>query len=94
MRGLLLISTRPGADSAEAKANRDRSIAAVLEQGAQVPGEGMYPKLLAPATYTEKPEVAAELKAIMQGVTAEGVMAAWQTRCATDSTREGRTGES
>lgn len=76
LRGLMLLSTRPGADSAEAKANRDKSIAAVREQGAQVPGDGMYPKLLAPSNYSDKPEVTAELKEIMKGATAEGVVAA------------------
>jgi pimeloyl-ACP methyl ester carboxylesterase len=76
VRALMLLSTRPGADSDEAKANRDKSIAAVREQGAQVPGEGMYPKLLAPGNYADKPEVAAELRAIMQGATREGVIAA------------------
>jgi pimeloyl-ACP methyl ester carboxylesterase len=76
LRGLMLLSTRPGADSAEAKANRDKSITAVREQGAHVPGDGMYPKLLAPATYTDQPAVAAELKEIMKEASSEGVIAA------------------
>jgi pimeloyl-ACP methyl ester carboxylesterase len=76
LRGLMLLSTRPGADSAEAKANRDKSIAAVREQGAHVPGDGMYPKLLASTSYTKQPAVAAELKEIMKEATSEGVIAA------------------
>lgn len=76
LRGLLLFSTRAGADSAEAKANRDKTIAQVKENGAAVVTEGMYPKLLAPATYTEQPAVAAELQDIMRAASPEGVIGA------------------
>jgi 3-oxoadipate enol-lactonase len=76
VRGLILASTRAGADSAEGKANRDKTIAQVREQGASVVSEAMYPKFLSPGNYEAKPEVAAELKAIMSGATPEGVIAA------------------
>jgi pimeloyl-ACP methyl ester carboxylesterase len=76
MRGLMLLSTRAGADSAEGKANRDKSIAQVEQNGPSVITEGMYPKFLAPNNYTAKPEIATELKEIMKGATREGVVAA------------------
>jgi len=76
LRGLMLLSTKAGADSAEGKANRDKSIAEVKESGPAPIADGMYPKFLAPASYTEQPAVAAELKEIMKGATREGVMAA------------------
>ncbi len=76
LRGLMLFSTRAGADSAEGKANRDKSIAQVKESGPAPIADGMYPKFLAPATYTEQPAMAAELKEIMKGAKREGVIAA------------------
>jgi pimeloyl-ACP methyl ester carboxylesterase len=72
----MLLSTRAGADGAEAKANRDKAIATAREQGPGPAGDGMYPKLLAPANYSEQPAVAAELKEIMKGATSEGVVMA------------------
>lgn len=76
LRGLMLLSTRAGADGAEAKANRDKAIATAREQGPAPAGEGMFPKLLAPANYEAQPQTAEELKAIMAGATTEGVVMA------------------
>lgn len=76
LRGLMLLSTRAGADGAEAKANRDKSIATAQEQGPAPAGEGMFPKLLAPANYEAQPETASELKTIMAGATTAGVVMA------------------
>jgi pimeloyl-ACP methyl ester carboxylesterase len=76
LRGLLLFSTRAGADSEEGKAGREKTIAQVRENGPGAVTSGMYSKLLAPATYTEQPAVGAELLEIMQAVTPEGVIGA------------------
>ncbi|MCL4257119.1 MAG: alpha/beta fold hydrolase [Anaerolineales bacterium] len=76
LRGLMLLSTRAGADGAEAKANRDKAIATAQEQGPAPAGEGMFPKLLAPGNYAAQPQTAEELKAIMAGATTEGVVMA------------------
>ncbi|MEX2161280.1 MAG: alpha/beta fold hydrolase [Anaerolineales bacterium] len=73
---LLLFSTRAGADSAEAKAARDKTIAQVEEHGSSAVTEAMYPKLLAPAAYSENPGAAAELQMVMQTASAEGIIAA------------------
>lgn len=76
LRGLMLLSTRAGGDSAEGKANRDKSIAQVKTGGTQPIADGMYPKFLAPAHYSQKPGAVAELKEILRGSTAAGVIAA------------------
>lgn len=76
LRGLMLFSTRAGADGDEAKANRDKAIATAQEQGPAPAGEGMFPKLLAPANYEAQPETATELKTIMAGATTAGVVMA------------------
>jgi len=76
IRGLVLASTRAGADSAEGKTSRDKTIAQVKEAGASVVADSMYPKLLSPHSYNDKPAVAEELKEIMRGATPEGVIAA------------------
>ncbi len=76
LRGLMLLSTRAGADGAEAKANRDKAITTAQEQGPAPAGEGMFPKLLAPGNYDAQPQTAEELKAIMAGATTGGVVMA------------------
>lgn len=76
IRGLILASTRAGADSTEGKATRDKTIAQVKESGASVVVESMYPKLLSPETYKSKPAIATELREIMSGATPKGVVAA------------------
>lgn len=76
VRGLILASTRAGADSAEGKATRDKTIAQVKEGGASVVADAMYPKFLSAETYKTQPAVTEELKEIMRGATTEGVIAA------------------
>lgn len=76
LRGLILASTKAGADSAEGKGGRDKTIAGVKEKGIGVVVEGMHPKLLAPANYAQQPSIATELKEIMDQSSVEGVVAA------------------
>lgn len=76
IRGLILVSTRAGADSAEGKTNRDKTIAQVRESGASVVAEAMYPKFLSPDHYKSQPAVAEELKEVMRAATPEGVIGA------------------
>jgi len=49
--GLILAATRAGADSAEAKANRDRLAAQAKSDGPQAVAKAMLPKMLSPKTY-------------------------------------------
>lgn len=76
LSALMLLSTRAGADSSEGKANRDKTIANVKENGASVVTEAMYPKLLAPGSYAANPAAAEELQQIMRSATPEGVVGA------------------
>lgn len=76
LRALLLLSTRAGADSPEGKANRNKTIDSVKEQGASAVTEAMYPKLLASETYMANTAAAAELQEIMRAARPEGVIAA------------------
>ena len=73
---LLLLSTRAGADSAEGKAGRDKSIAGVKEHGASAVTEAMLPKLLAPANYAGQPAMAAEARELMRTASPDGIVAA------------------
>ncbi len=87
--GLLLASTRAGADSQEGRANRDKAIADVKANGVAQFVEGMHPKLLAPSSYETKPEVAARLKGIMLNASEAGVVGALQAmRDRPDATEE------
>jgi pimeloyl-ACP methyl ester carboxylesterase len=73
---LVLASTRAGTDSEEGQANRDKTIEKLRAQGVSVLVDEMHPKLLAPQTYIEKPEVAENLKQIMLASTTEGAVGA------------------
>jgi 3-oxoadipate enol-lactonase len=76
LHGLMLLSTRAGADSEEGKAARDNTIFQVRSSGTAELTGGLFAKLLAETSYAEKPDVAAELKEIMGEITPEGVIGA------------------
>jgi 3-oxoadipate enol-lactonase len=62
---LILAATRAGADSEAGKANRDKAIALAREKGVEAIAESMLPKMLAPASYDAKPELADEVRHMM-----------------------------
>lgn len=74
--GLILAATRAGADSAEGKANRDKSAALAREKGVGAIVEAMLPKLLAPKSYEAKPKVVAWATQIMESASVEGIVGA------------------
>lgn len=76
LTSLVLADTRAGIDDSTAKANRDKSIALVNEKGSAALFEGMLPKVVAEATRTEKPDLAARLKEIAGRQPAASVAAA------------------
>ncbi|MEW5871742.1 MAG: alpha/beta fold hydrolase [Chloroflexota bacterium] len=76
MNGLVLTATRSAADSPEARAGRDQAAETLRQRGAAAIVEGMAPRLLAPGTAAEKPELAARLREIMLKTSAEGVLGA------------------
>jgi pimeloyl-ACP methyl ester carboxylesterase len=75
LAGLLLTATRAAADSPEGRANRDKSIALVQAEGTAPLLEGMLGKLLSPHSLEHRPDLAAQARAVMQGITAQTVMA-------------------
>ncbi|MGH2582199.1 MAG: alpha/beta fold hydrolase [Anaerolineales bacterium] len=89
LRGLMLLSTRAGADSEEGKAGRDKTISQVRNSGTAELTDGLFAKLLAETTYEAKPEVTEELKEIMREITPEGVIGALAAmRDRSDSTEQ------
>lgn len=75
VRGLILADTRAEADSAEAKANREKTIALAEEKGAAGVIEQMLPKMVSDHTRTHRPEVVAAVRSIATGQTTAGVVA-------------------
>lgn len=74
---LLLCNTRAGADTPEAAARREesaRSVEATGQPGALI--DGMIPKLFAPRTAQERPEVVAEIESVMRSAAPAAIAAA------------------
>ncbi|MGD0461857.1 MAG: alpha/beta hydrolase [Tepidisphaeraceae bacterium] len=83
LRGLILIDTRAGADDSDARAARDGLIELARTQGSSAVAEKLMPKLLAPATVQSQPDVADELRSIMQScpaLTIQHALAAMRDR--------------
>lgn len=76
VEGLILVSTRAGADSEEGKAGRDRAADRVEAEGPQVIVADMLPKMMAPETYEIDPDLASEVEAMMQTTSPEGMVGA------------------
>lgn len=74
--GLILANTKAGPDSAEGKAGRDKSAALAREKGAAAIAEGMLPKMLAPNTYTSRPELVQQVMRMMETASVAGIVAA------------------
>ncbi|HEX8072980.1 MAG TPA: alpha/beta fold hydrolase [Pyrinomonadaceae bacterium] len=76
VRALVLADTRPQGDTDEARTNRETLAQRALAEGMQPVVEAMLPKMLAPATFTEQPEVVARLRAMMLATPPAGAAAA------------------
>lgn len=74
--GLILVGTRPGADSAEGKAGREKTAESVRTEGPQVVVKTMLPKLFAPATYESDQEVVEFVEDMMTHTSANGMIGA------------------
>ena len=68
-----LVSTRAGADNEEGRRNRDKMIDLVTRDGVEAVADQMVPKLLGATTQTERPDLAAEIRALIVENTREGV---------------------
>lgn len=76
VKGLILISTRAGADSDEGRAGRDSAADKARAEGTGPIVSGMREKLLAEATYEEDPELVELLDEIMEAANVTGVVGA------------------
>lgn len=76
VRALILLNTRAGADSEEARARRFETIEAVQRDGVEPLVQSMLPRLLSPVTYRGKKHVVHKLEDIMRSSSREGVIAA------------------
>ena len=70
---IALCDTRPQADSAEARANRLKTAANVMEQGTEPFLETMIPKLMGSTTLTTRPDLVDGARAMMRKMSAQGL---------------------
>jgi 3-oxoadipate enol-lactonase len=73
VNGLILADTKPEADSEEVKANRAQL---ALEQGSDAVANLQLPRLLAPQTLQQAPEVAIRVRQMINAATPLGIAAA------------------
>jgi 3-oxoadipate enol-lactonase len=66
LKGLLLIDTRAEADTPEGREARQKMIELVRRDGSSAVADAMMPKMLAPDTPSRAPQVAQELRRIME----------------------------
>lgn len=77
LRGLILCDTRAVGDSEEAAAGRHKMAHAVLEAGSSKgAADAMLPKLLAPETHEQRPELVAAVRDMIERQSPEAVAAA------------------
>ncbi len=74
--GLILASTRAGADSVEAKINRDKAALLTEKNGTQSVIDSMLPIIMSPQTYREKPELVSQIVGIMEKTSSSGMVSA------------------
>ncbi|HEV3081359.1 MAG TPA: alpha/beta fold hydrolase [Gemmataceae bacterium] len=78
LRGLILADTRAEADTAEGKANRDKTIAFAQTHSAREVVEQMLPRLLSERTRQQQPGVAEEITNIAAAQSRTGIVGALQ----------------
>ncbi len=75
-RALVLAGTRAPADNEQEKQTREEQAQRMLAEGMNGIAEATLPKLLAPRTLAEKPEVVAQMREMILGANPEGAAAA------------------
>jgi 3-oxoadipate enol-lactonase len=76
--GLILAATRAADDTEVGKANRETAIGLAQSSGAIAIADSMLPKMFAPTTYKEKPEMVERIHGLMAGTSTEGIVGALQ----------------
>lgn len=74
--GIVLADTRATADTEQQKDGRRKMIATAREKGPSAIADEMMPKLLGTTSQRERPEVAAEVRRMIEGNTAEAIAGA------------------
>jgi len=88
LAGLVLLDTRAGADSAEAKASRATLGAKVLAEGASAAVEAFLPKLVGETTRRERPALVASLRERILATSPRGIANALSGLAARADSRE------
>jgi pimeloyl-ACP methyl ester carboxylesterase len=73
LAGLVLTATRAGADSPEARANRQKAADLAREEGPLAIAESMLPKMLSPKTSDRKPDLVEAVRKIMVSTPVEAI---------------------
>ena len=76
VRALILADTRPQADTEEARRSREETAMRVLREGMTVIADAMLPKLLAPSTHAERPDIVARVREMILNTNSQGAVAA------------------
>ncbi|QWF81809.1 alpha/beta fold hydrolase [Amycolatopsis sp. CA-230715] len=80
IRGLVLADTSPVAETSEGRIGRNQLADRLLAEGIDGYAEEVLPKMVAPATITEQPEVAAHVLAMMRDTAPTAAAAALRGR--------------
>lgn len=73
VNALAIVDSRPQADTAEARANRWKAAATVLEQGTEPFLDAMIPKLMGRTTVETRPDLVAGARTMMRKMSAEDI---------------------
>ena len=73
LSGLVLVDTRAGADTPEAREGRVATANRVLAEGALVVADAMVPKLLGASTQRDRPDLAARVREVILGNAPRGI---------------------
>jgi pimeloyl-ACP methyl ester carboxylesterase len=76
IKGMILAATRAGADSPEAQESREKAAASVEQNGIKEVVNSMLSMLLAPQTYSDRPELVRKVKNIIDQTSSQGMVAA------------------
>jgi pimeloyl-ACP methyl ester carboxylesterase len=76
LHGLILADTRPGADSEEAKANRENVARIAETQGSAAIADLQLPRLISDYTRQNAPEVELRIRQMIEAATPQGIAAA------------------